>query len=247
MALERLAANGLLWPMYALRPPRLPPGASKRFTERGLLWSVRTFRRRLVTSSSDACIEGFPRSGNSFTVFVFAQWNPGARVANHLHIPLQVRRAVRLGVPTCVIVRQPLDVVTALALHGGQSDDALFTSYIRFHRRVAALRDGYVTCRFEELTDDPSIVVARLNARFGTDFACWPLTPEAREWALAALRAMTRLNDYTASDPQGPFPTAEKERLKERLRPRMARHPLLADAEAAYRAVCGDLPVDVPA
>ncbi len=238
--LDLLAARGWLWPLQALRPLPPPPGQRRRLTERGVLWSLKRARERLVTTASEACIEGFPRSGNTFSVFVFRQWNPRVRLADHLHTPLQVRRAVRLGVPACVLVRRPLEVVAALTLNGRVSDDACFRSYIGFHRRLLPLRNGFVTCRFEEITEDPSIVVTRLNDRFGTSFASAPLTSEGKEWVLSALRAGTHPRTAGLPDLFGAYPTDDKERSKDARRERLSRHRLLAEAEAVYAALCAD-------
>nr|MBA2566441.1 hypothetical protein [Thermoleophilaceae bacterium] len=78
-----LAAHGLLFPLLALN---------------------RWFFRRVVRPSTRVVIEGFPRSANSYTFLAFRGWNPGVRIGHHLHTPLQVTLAVRLGVPCAVLI-----------------------------------------------------------------------------------------------------------------------------------------------
>ena len=59
----------------------------------------------MVRRGTEICIEGFPRSGNTFAVYAFELWNPGSQVAHHLHAPGQFVRALRLSVP-CVADRK---------------------------------------------------------------------------------------------------------------------------------------------
>lgn len=93
--------------------------------------------------------------------------------------------------PCCVLVRRPLDAVTSVVVmnRGPISDDACYRSYLHFNRGVLSLREGVVTCEFEEVTADPSVAVERLNERFGTSFACEPMSPELDERLLATLSA----------------------------------------------------------
>lgn len=241
-ARDRLAARGLLWALVAARQAPIRSGPPSSAAERllatvGLTGSV---LERLAGPGSDVCIEGFPRSANSYTVVAFRRWNREARVAHHMHAAFQVRRAVRLGVPCCVLVRRPLDAVASTLVMDRErvSDDACYLSYIRFHRRVAAVRDHLVVCCFEEVVDDPSIVVHRLNGRFGTSFATEPVTREAEDSMLASIR---RRRPERAGLPGflAAVPSEEKEAHKERLRGRLAGNPLLEEARAAYDAIAG--------
>jgi hypothetical protein len=199
-----------------------------------------TLAERLVTSRSEACIEGFPRSANSLAVFAFMMWNPSVRLAHHMHAAFQLRRAVRLGVPTCALVRPPLETVASVSLmmRGNASDTACFRGYIRFHEQVLPVRSGLVICGFDEVLEDASIVVTRLNARFGTAFRSEPVTPEAREWFTGRLGSIVR-DRFGVSDMTAPVPSAQKDSEKTELVTRLATHPLLPEAEATYAAVAG--------
>lgn len=235
-ARDWLAARGLLWPLVAARQPPIrvaerPAAAERVLAKLGFPGSI---TERLVTAESDACIDGFPRSANTYAVAGFRGWNRGARVAHHMHAAFQVRRAVRLGVPCCVLVRRPLEAVASTLLMDRQrvSDDSCFRSYIRYHRGIAPLVERIVVCRFEEVVADPSIVVQRLNERFGTSFACQQATGDAEASMLAEIRRRR----------PGPAPSTEKEPLKGALRARLAHNRLLPEAETAYAAVAGSGP-----
>lgn len=239
---ERLAARGVLWPLMALFDP--PPPAVRRqpLLERWS-WSLGggELRRRLVTARSDVCIEGFPRSANTYTVAAFRQWNRDARVAHHLHAAFHVRRAVRLAVPCCVLVRRPFDAIASVVVmtRGRISADTCFRGWLRFHRRILPVRDGIVICRFEELTSDPSIAPRRLNERFETSFQFEPMTPASGQALLRKLEARARRRAASSPERIAPVPSVGKEHLKAAMRAQLAEHPMLAEAEAVYAELVG--------
>lgn len=51
-------------------------------------------------------------------------------------------------------------------------------AYARFHERLLGYRDAMVVADFPEVTERLDRSIARVNARFGTDFAAVELTPE---------------------------------------------------------------------
>lgn len=236
-----LAARGLLWPLFALREPlRVRQGSVR---ER-VAWRARgcNFRERLVTSATDVCIEGFPRSANSYAVDAFMRQNRDARVAHHLHAPFQVRRAVRLEVPCCLLVRAPLPAITSvLAMYRDRlSPAACCRSYIRFHRAVLPLRDRVVVCRFEEVIAEPAVLVERLNRRYGTSFAAKPMSPQLELHLARRLRGRAHRVGRTPDDATLATPTFAKEARKAAIESSVAALPMLREAEALYETLVED-------
>jgi hypothetical protein len=191
---------------------------------------------RTVRPGTDVCIDGYPRSGNTWTVRAFRSWNPEASIAHHMHVPGQIRAAVRFGVPTTIVVRPPQDVaVSMIVWTGGQIPARVaLWGYTRFHRQMLRLAQGIVVCTFADLVDDPGHVVSALNARFGTRFHRGSNDDAFRDGLRSDLRAMsTNLN--TDPNMQAGIPSAEREALKKDVADSVAGHPWLPRAEAAYR------------
>src|SRR5436309_8002883 len=71
-------------------------------------WKYREIADRIVEADTQLVIEGFQRSGNTFAVVAFevAQPQP-VKLAHHLHAAAQIVAAVRMGVPTLVLIRDP--------------------------------------------------------------------------------------------------------------------------------------------
>src|SRR5436189_3222961 len=159
-----LGSHRATFPLLRLTPPRRPA---------------------LVRTGIDACIEGLPKSANSYGQIVFLMQNPDARLAHHVHVPMQVTRAVRLGIPCAILIREPLPTLTSLmiASENGFYEEILFRMYIDYYGRVAAVREQVAICRFDEVLEDASVIAARLNQRCGTQFNCEPVSGEVAEKA----------------------------------------------------------------
>ncbi len=122
---------------------------------------------------TELVIEGFPRTGTSFTVAAFAMAQPEpVPVACHVHASAQVVAAVRDGVPALVVVRAPEDTVLSFVIRNPHISVAqAIRGYVRFYGPLASMRDLFVTATFDQVTADMGEVTRRVNERFGTRFA----------------------------------------------------------------------------
>lgn len=128
--------------------------------------------RRVVRPGDDFVIDGFPRSANTFSThaFLLAQPEP-VKVGNHTHAAAQFRLAARYGVPSLLVIREPIGAVVSAMVYTSSLDPAPhLVRYITFHRALRGLQDAFVVGRFDELTNDFGAVIKRVNARFGTEF-----------------------------------------------------------------------------
>jgi hypothetical protein len=199
------------------------------------------FVDRLVTDATDLCVEGFPRSANSFAVGAVEHAQPEPlSIAHHNHVPAPILNAVRRGLPTVVLIRDPVDAVISnrgLQLQIGAREGKempqrvsykrQLRTWIAWYERVWPVRDRVVVAPFGVVIDDMGRVVDAVNDRFGTTFARFEHTDDH----VAAIRGS---RGYHA------LPTDERDRLKTQARERFAAtvgadHPLVQQARAVYR------------
>lgn len=142
-----------------------------------LLFSIRYrlsrgYKKILVRANTDLMIEGFPRSGNTYTVWAFQLANPKLRFANHMHSAAHVRLAVLANKPTLVLIREPEAAVRSLLL---RRDDMTFFNaledYIDFYCGIEALLPKLLLVRFESATENIASVVAAVNKRFNVSLS----------------------------------------------------------------------------
>lgn len=205
----------------------------------------------LATRSSDLCIEGFPRSGNSFAVGAVehAQSQP-VQIAHHTHVPANAMRACEWDIPTLVLIRDPYDaVVSGVALgkqiqmeeHGVDApiqrvpfQDHLW-AWNTFYRSLMPHRDRLLVAPLGAVVEDMGRVIDRINKRFGTDFEHFDHTPEAvakvhsgRGYHAGPSERRAALKEETRAD------------LDERLQTDSSLRETLSDAEALHEDFIGD-------
>jgi len=129
---------------------------------------------------TELVIEGAPRSGNSFAVVAFQHaQRKNIQIAHHLHVPAQIIRAVKRNIPTMVLIRQPLDVVSSTKIrHPEMPINEIFKNYIWFYRSILNYSNSYLICSFSSLIKDYGLVIKCLNRKFGTNFAPFKHTKE---------------------------------------------------------------------
>ena len=138
---------------------------------------------RQITDCTDLVVEGFPRAGNTFTVTALmnaSQYN--LRISSHCHHPSQVKRAALLGIPTVLVVREPLATLSSYLTFGRHGrPGAVIREYISYHRELSHYVDRLLICEFSESITDLSAVIARINFRFGMDIPPFDQSPENTE------------------------------------------------------------------
>jgi|GEM_PF-3300974 len=140
--------------------------------------------RKYVTSKHRIVIDGYPRSGNSFSRVRFLLANPELEdlFANHIHLPSQIIKATDFELPTAFLIRNPRDVILSFTVFQMSSlkqksavpavqqlrMNALY--YYQFHRRVLARVNKIVVAPFEVVISDYDRVIAEVNRRFSSSF-----------------------------------------------------------------------------
>jgi hypothetical protein len=194
----------------------------------------------LVNDGTDICIEGFPRSANSFAVAAFrhAQDEP-VGIAHHNHVPAPVLTAVQKGLPTVVLIRGPVEAVISnrgLQLQIGTVEDKAMPMHVSFEAQLNAWQSFYETiwphheqvviAPFEVVIDDFGLIIDRVNARFGTNFDHFEHTSENVE-------AVRSLRGYHA------LPSEQRSALKQQARERFrddvgTEHDLVTATRSLY-------------
>lgn len=134
----------------------------------------RKFKKRypkITEIDTDICIEGYPRSGNSYFVSAFLHWNPGLNVSHHTHLAGSIKYAIQRGLPTIILIRRPEDVITSVLVWDGLLSTGLaLASYIRFYGTLWKHRKNYLVFTFDDVIKSPDICVQRINQRFNSQF-----------------------------------------------------------------------------
>lgn len=197
-------------------------------------------RATLARPDTAIVIDGFLRSGNTFSVAAFTVANgEHLHVGRHLHGAPHILRAVRLGLPTVLLIRRPRDAIRSYLVRRPTltpADAAL--EYLDLYTTTWRARDELVVGLFDQVVADFGAVIDAVNVRFGTSFARYEPTPDNEAAAFALVEEMNRRECRgEVVETHVGRPSAERERRKERLdelmdRPRVS--SLLATADDLY-------------
>jgi len=237
----RLARTGSA--VVSLGRKALPEGIREQLLWRSpLRWVFLSRKRRLMMRRHPAdhvcekgvtriCIEGYPRSSNTFAGRMFHLANP-VPVAHHTHSVNNIKLALGYEIPVLVLIRDPADAVASACIYGKQSVESELVRWLSFYEYVQRVTNRLVLANFDEVTCNFNAVIARVNQKYGTGFRLLDDLEAARR------EVFEGIGEYAARMGRGgdkiPMPVADREELKARQRSLVSQHPLIGSAHALY-------------
>jgi len=151
----------------------------------------RLFKRRfprIAASGADICIEGYPRSGNSYFVSAMLGWNRGLSAAHHTHLAGSAKYALKRAIPTVILIRRPEDAVASVLVWDGLlSTSVALASYIHFYQTLWKYRERFLVLGFDEVIKKPDTCMQNINRRFNQQFFSTALSAQEDERIRARL------------------------------------------------------------
>ncbi|MDA0194653.1 MAG: hypothetical protein O2887_03855 [Bacteroidetes bacterium] len=86
------------------------------------------------------------------------------KIAHHMHCTAQLKIALRWGIPSILLIRNPIDAVVSLMLR--DPDTSYSTAikwYIRFYKDLKAYKDQLIICHFDNVINDHLRVISILK------------------------------------------------------------------------------------
>lgn len=192
-----------------------------------------------IARDTDLVIEGYPRSGNSFSevAFRWSQRPNQVRLAHHIHQPAQIIQAVRWGVPAIVLIRQPEDAILSYSIY--QPENSLRQSiryYNRFYRSLLPYLNQCVVATFDQVTCDFGTIIENVNQTYSTNFVRFDHSPTSEQQVFSRLKKHAR-KVSSQYENQVAVPNAHRQSQREELRCRLhadVLSPLLDEAISLY-------------
>lgn len=186
---------------------------------------------KICRTQSDLCVEGFPRSANTFCVDFLSYLcninNHQLIVAHHTHSPLNVQLAIHLRKPCLVLIREPEQAITSHTIYSGARIPVVTERYMNFYAEVENWKNSVLIADFKTIIDDINHVITKLNQRYQLEI---PLSKDVAKDSkhvgmVARKRALARHSENkdrlirTVGSP-----TREREQLKDVIRPKVEDH-----------------------
>jgi hypothetical protein len=195
---------------------------------------------RQITESTDLVIEGFPRSGNTFTTFAIEDASGHElTIASHVHQPCQIKLALTLGLPTLLVVRDPVSALASYLVYDRRfSASTVIGEYCSYHRELVPYAERLLVCEFDEVTSHLSSVIDRINQRYSLQIPPFDEDPSNVERVLARIEWRHKLV-HPGLDPvqSAASPQRDRRKINEEMREALL-HPRntaqLADAQELF-------------
>ena len=203
-------------------------------------------RNHPIGPDTEIVIEGFPRSASSFAVAAFELAQDRKPVtAHHVHAPAQVIEAVRRRIPVLLLIREPEETVLSYVVRRPElTVGQALRGYVRFYIPLSAYRKEVVIGDYPRVVTQFGDLINEVNQKYGTEFVPFEHTPANVRKCLDTIDAYVRRNHPPERfERVVPTPSAERNALKEALRPRYHSGSLARwrdKAQALYRDLAND-------
>lgn len=131
-----------------------------------LLRAYTGYSRKLACNKTRICLEGYPRSGNSFLYnLISKRVKEGIRIAHHVHVPSQVEVSLRVGAYCFVLIREPSAAIASAIVASDMklTESVACNGYLKFYRR---LEHGWKDCfliDFEDITKETQLLLNKMS------------------------------------------------------------------------------------
>jgi hypothetical protein len=208
-----------------------------------ILWSLSyglrpSYKNNKVRRYTDIVINGFPRTGNTYTTLAFQQAQHNrVNISHHGHVIAQFIQGMKYDIPVLVLIRNPLDTVTShVVRHPTISISHSLLCYIRFYSEIAGMLNYVVVADFAEITNDFNSVINRINKRFDTDFDLLSNQKQTQKEVFSKIYSIYKKKQYG-----NPFmiamPTEIKEQLKNKIKPNVIQNFYFKRAQRVYKSI----------
>jgi len=172
-----------------------------------------------VNKTTDIIIEGFPRSANTFCykAFSLAQ-NKSLKIAHHTHLSSQIIKGVKLGIPTLVLIRRPLDTVISHYLKDKLANPFIsILNYINFYKKILPYKNKFIVGEFNQIINNLDKIIEKINDKYNIDFKIFYPTKKNIKKAFILIDIANEIRGQN-SPFQSSKPRIEKKIAKEKIK-----------------------------
>jgi len=174
---------------------------------------------------TDICIDGYPRSANSFSVRMFRKANPEAVIAHHTHAIANIKKAIDCGIPVIVLIRNPeQSVVSSVIAHENNDIDNEIYRYVDFYDWILGRLPNVVIADFDMVVNDFNTIILNVNDHFKTSYKILDDVKEADDQVKSDIEERFDALGQSRMSHIKPVPTSARNTVKDELRDTVLRH-----------------------
>jgi hypothetical protein len=204
-----------------------------------------------VTKYTEICIEGFPRSANTFAVHlvraflikehpVFFSANAESLIAHHTHAIGSLKSSLRRRVPTFILVRKPRDAIASFAVRDShmsnrnieRSLERGVKRYSNFYKFVNKKREKFEIVSFETITKFPGPFIKEIGHSLCLEVPKKIDTKSLKSFAKKSVKKRIKLTK--ANDMEKAIPSEKRKKVQRRVKSRLHNVKNINLAERIY-------------
>ena len=194
------------------------------------------FNKMTVNSSTEVCIDGYPRCANSYAVYAFKLSNK-VIIGHHHHVPAQIFRSVAMRIPTIVPIRLPEESVSSfLIFQNSTNADLYIKTYINFYKSIRHLFDRVVIADFDVIINDFNKVINSVNTKYNTNFNLIENLKEKQNEIFERLKEINNLF-FGSNKRKLMYPDKSRERFKQEAKFLVKSSRFLEEANDIYEEI----------
>lgn len=195
------------------------------------------FKHMAVNKNTNLCVEGFPRSANSFFVAALHISNKNLSIAHHHHTISQLIQAANHQIPAIVLIREPRKTMTSWLLFQRSKRIKLYLKiYKKFYSYADSQTDKILFVRFDTIISDFNVVIEKINHHFSMNLNTINDMDYKRKEIMKQLDDVN--NKYFAGNTnQSLVPNEDHNQAKARLLKLVADDKYLTIAENLYKKI----------
>jgi len=191
------------------------------------------FKHRIVRKNTDICIEGFPRSGNTFTYHAFKYFNPDLVIGHHIHAPVQPYLAQKFNIPCLIMIRHPLNSAASLIIVDNKlSIDSALKHYIHYYEELIKYSDHIFLADINTIVNSFDKIVDKINSECNKKFKYKAISKDKEK----EIKQIVEKQNEKGKNPQNlvAIPSNRKEQLKKQIKPEIRDNQLYPRAIEAF-------------
>lgn len=194
------------------------------------------FSEMVVNETTGICIEGFPRSANSYAVVAFKLDNAGVKPGHHLHVPAQIIRAWHLNKPVIAVIREPQEAVASFLIFQSSANADLYLKlYTDFYKSLLPYLDNIIVADFKTITTDFNSVIERVNQKYNTHFNTIQNLDQRQDEIFSRLQEINQ-QFFAGRQQKSMIPDEQRQKTKEQVKMRVLKSPLFKKAGQIYQS-----------
>ena len=127
--------------------------------------------RFICNQDTSFVLEAYPRSGNTFSIDFIRHTNTEKKltIAHHTHNHNNILLGIHFGIPTIVLIRDPLDAISSYMIYSGKNVETAAKNYYDFYSPLLKYKDSICYIKFEDIINNMNLVIEKINRTFCFD------------------------------------------------------------------------------